>query len=61
MNLHLGVEAQYHFLPGGAVNPLLGHGFGDESLAVTRNTDRSSGSLDLRGLEFAHLLGGAVF
>ncbi|HKO48740.1 MAG TPA: hypothetical protein VJV79_13505 [Polyangiaceae bacterium] len=61
VDLRFGVQAQYHFLPGGAVNPWLGYGIGYESLAVSRNTGRSSGSLDLGGLEFAHFMGGADF
>ncbi|HYQ02762.1 MAG TPA: hypothetical protein VER96_29025 [Polyangiaceae bacterium] len=61
LDFRFGVEAQYHFQPGGAVNPWLGYGFGYESLTVSRDTGRSSGSLDLGGLEFAHLMGGADF
>jgi len=56
VGLHVGVEAQYHILPAGFVNPWVGYGLGLESLAVGDNSTVGWG-----GFEFARLMGGADF
>jgi len=61
VGLHMGVEAQYHILPRGSVNPWVGYGLGYESLgrAVSRNGVTASASVG--GFEFARLMGGVDF
>ncbi len=59
VDLNLGVEAQYHFLPDGSTNPWLGYGLGFESLAVSagRGADANGNirdqTLGLGGFNFA--------
>lgn len=67
----VGAEVQYHFIPGGKVNPWVGYGIGYEavSLGIARDTWDEDDELDeadvvvsaLAGYEFAHLMGGADF
>ena len=54
--LHLGIEAQYHFLPRGSVNPWLGYGLGFESLALADDA-----SIGWGGFQFARLMAGVDF
>jgi hypothetical protein len=54
---HIGVEAQYHILPAGKVNPWIGYGIGIESGAV----GDGSKSVAWGGFQFARLMGGADF
>jgi hypothetical protein len=60
VSIHLGVEAQYHILPGGSANPWLGYGIGFESLAVSQGGSGSD-SIGLGGFEFARFMGGVDF
>jgi hypothetical protein len=57
VGLHLGIEAQYHILPGGQVNPWLGYGLGFESAALSDG----STSVGWGGFQFARFMGGADF
>lgn len=67
----LGAEVQYHFIPGGSINPWVGYGLGWEAFAlgVVRETAVEDEELDendyfataVAGYEFAHLMGGADF
>lgn len=59
VGLRIGVEAQYHILPGAGVNPWLGYGIGYESLALSMSNDGDDASVGSGGLEFAHFMGGA--
>ena len=54
--IHVGIEAQYHILPAGSVNPWIGYGLGFESLALTDNA-----SVGWGGFQFARFMGGADF
>jgi len=65
----VGAEVQYHFIPGGQINPWVGYGFGWEAFAlgITRNDADDEFDEDdyfataVAGYEFAHLMGGADF
>jgi hypothetical protein len=60
VGLRIGIEAQYHILPRGSVNPWLGYGIGYESLALSIGNDsRDTASVGSGGLEFAHFMAGA--
>jgi hypothetical protein len=61
VGIHLGVEAQYHILPAGAVNPWLGYGLGFESFGEGRTVNGVSTSLGLGGFQFARFMGGVDF
>ncbi|MEO8904381.1 MAG: hypothetical protein ABI488_18610 [Polyangiaceae bacterium] len=61
VGVQLGLEAQYHFLPGGPTNPWLGYGFGFESLGVSLGQSGSDNTLTLGGVQFARLMGGVDF
>ncbi|MEI9936560.1 MAG: hypothetical protein WDO69_04975 [Pseudomonadota bacterium] len=56
----LGLEAQYHFLPGGSVNPWLGYGIGVESIGLTPGNNGGD-TATASGFQFARLMGGADF
>ena len=58
VGLRLGIEAQYHILPGESVNPWLGYGIGFESLALSISNNGDTASVGSGGLEFAHFMGG---
>jgi len=55
-----GVEGQYHFIPGGDINPWVGYGFGWEAVGLG-TIQGSPWAAVLAGYEFAHLMGGADF
>ena len=57
---YFGIEAQYHILPAGPVNPWLGYGAGFESLVLSEGSN-SSNNLSLSGFQFARLSGGVDF
>jgi hypothetical protein len=59
--VHAGVEAQYHILPGRAVNPWLGYGLGFESLGIGRTVNGVSTSAGFSGFEFARFMAGVDF
>lgn len=64
VSVHLGVEAQVHFIPEGEVNPWLGYGIGYESLAFSHSGGSSSDdddTLSVSGWEYAHFMGGVDF
>jgi hypothetical protein len=58
---HLGIEAQYHFLPAGSVNPWLGYGLGYESSSAARRVAGTTTTMTLSGVEFARLMAGVDF
>jgi hypothetical protein len=58
---HLGVEAQYHILPAGQVNPWVGYGLGYESLGAASSKNGVTTSSSVGGFEFARLMGGVDF
>lgn len=60
VSAYLGIEAQYHILPAGPVNPWLGYGIGVESLAVSEGNN-SNNNLSFGGFQFARLMGGVDF
>jgi len=57
VGLHLGVQAQYHILPAGQVNPWIGYGLGFESAALAND----NASIGWGGFQFARFMGGADF
>ena len=61
MDLHIGIEAQYHILPAGAVNPWIGYGLGWESLSMSTSAGGVTRSSSVSGFEFARLMGGVDF
>ena len=61
MDLHIGIEAQYHILPAGAVNPWIGYGLGWESLSMSTSAGGVTRSSSISGFEFARLMGGVDF
>ncbi|HEY0469735.1 MAG TPA: hypothetical protein VGC79_36345 [Polyangiaceae bacterium] len=61
LRFHLGVEAQYHILPAGRVNPWLGYGLGFESFGQSRTVGGVSTTRTLSGFEFARFMGGVDF
>lgn len=58
-SFHLGIDAHWHFLPGGWLDPWVGYGIGIESLAVGESKDGTIDSYGVAGFEFAHLMLGA--
>ncbi len=60
VSAYFGIEAQYHILPAGSVNPWLGYGAGFESLVVSQGSD-SNKNLGFSGFQFARLMGGVDF
>lgn len=61
LRFHLGVEAQYHILPAGRVNPWLGYGLGIESFGQSRTVNGLSTTLTMSGFEFARFMAGVDF
>jgi hypothetical protein len=61
VSLSLGIEAQYHILPAGQVNPWIGYGLGYQSLAMGASKGGVSSSISYGGFEFARLMGGVDF
>jgi hypothetical protein len=61
VSAQLGIEAQYHILPAGSVNPWLGYGLGFESLAVSIPVDGATETRSLGGFQFARLSDGVDF
>jgi hypothetical protein len=59
VTVHVGVEAQLHFLPQTLANPWIGYGLGYESLALSASSsDGQSTTSSYGGFEFAHLMAG---
>lgn len=61
VTVHIGVEAQYHILPAGFVNPWVGYGLGYESLGLATSKNGVTNSTSVGGFEFARFMGGADF
>ena len=61
LSLQLGIEAQYHILPRGSVNPWLGYGIGVESLGVSGAQGDTTQTTTFTGYQFARLSAGADF
>ena len=61
LELHIGVQAQYHILPAGPVNPWLGYGLGFESLGRTVSKDGATSSTSIGGFELARFMAGVDF
>jgi hypothetical protein len=61
LGLHLGVEAQYHILPHGSVNPWIGYGLGLESVGYSATIGNTTQHESLAGFEFARFSGGVDF
>ena len=59
--LRLGIQAQYHILPAGPVNPWLGYGLGFESLGRTVSKDGATSSTSIGGFELARFMAGVDF
>ncbi len=61
LGIHLGVEAQYHILPAGSVNPWIGYGLGIESVGYSATIGNTTQHESLSGFEFARFSGGVDF
>ena len=61
VGVHIGIEAQYHILPAGLVNPWVGYGLGYESVAVSQGRNGVTTSASVGGFEFARFMAGADF
>ncbi|HKO50613.1 MAG TPA: hypothetical protein VJV79_22975 [Polyangiaceae bacterium] len=61
VDLHFGVEAQYHILPAGLANPWIGYGLGFESFGLRQSANGISRTTTLTGFEFARFMGGVDF
>jgi len=61
VDVHFGVEAQYHILPAGQVNPWIGYGLGFESFALGRSVGGVTVSEGYSGFEFARFMAGVDF
>jgi hypothetical protein len=61
VSVQLGIEAQYHILPSGSVDPWLGYGIGVESLGVSEANDNTTQTVSFTGYQFARLSAGADF
>lgn len=59
--IRLGVEAQYHILPDGKINPWVGYGIGIESSGLGQSKNGQTVTVTATGWEFAHLMAGADF
>lgn len=60
-DIHYGVQAQYHFGFGQAIDPWLGFGIGRESLSLSQSLNGVTNDGALSGWEFARLQAGADF
>lgn len=60
-DIRLGLQGQYHFLPGRPVDPWLGLGAGYEWLSDSRTGGGSTIKDSIQGIEFFNLQGGADF
>jgi hypothetical protein len=61
VGVRFGIEAQYHVVPAGKVNPWIGYGFGFESLGVSGSRGGNTQTVSVSGLEYAHFMGGVDF
>ena len=59
--IRLGVQAQYHIIPEGKINPWVGYGIGIESSGLGQSTGGTTVTSTVTGWEFAHLMGGVDF
>jgi hypothetical protein len=57
----IGLQAQYHVLPDGKVNPWIGYGIGYEIAGASGSRADNKFSAALGGVEFAHFMAGADF
>jgi hypothetical protein len=61
VGVDIGIEAQYHFLPAGSVNPWIGDGIGFESLSVSSGESNSDNNVTLGGFQWGRLMTGVDF
>jgi hypothetical protein len=61
VGLRFGLQAQYHLIPDGKVNPWIGYGIGYEIAGVSGTNGGNKVSAALGGVEFAHIMAGADF
>jgi hypothetical protein len=61
ISFRIGLEAQYHFIPEGKVNPWVGYGIGLESSGFSVDKNGETKSLILAGWEYGHFMGGVDF
>jgi hypothetical protein len=61
VSVQLGIEAQYHILPGGLVDPWLGYGIGVESMGVSEAQGNTTSTTTFTGYQYARLSAGADF
>jgi hypothetical protein len=58
VGFRFGVEAQYHILPDGKLNPWVGYGIGYEISGIGGSKNNDKVTFGLGGVEFAHLMAG---
>jgi hypothetical protein len=61
VTLRIGVQAQYHIIPDGKINPWVGYGIGYEATSINESVGALSVSTTAAGVEFAHLMAGVDF
>ena len=61
VTLRIGVQAQYHIIPDGKVNPWVGYGIGYEATSINESVGGLSVTTTAGGLEFGHIMGGVDF
>ena len=61
VSLRIGIQAQFHFIPDGKINPWAGYGIGYEATSLSASANGNSSSLTATGVEFGHLMGGVDF
>jgi len=59
--IRLGIEAQYHIIPEGKINPWVGYGIGIESSGLGQSKNGQAVTTTVTGWEFAHLMAGVDF
>ncbi len=57
----IGVQAQYHIIPDGKVDPWIGYGIGYEVSRITGSVSGTTYSTTLVGPEYGHILAGVDF
>jgi len=61
LSLRGGIEAQYHFIPNGWMNPWVGYGIGIESTAFSGSNGATTYSVAAAGWELGHFMAGLDF
>jgi hypothetical protein len=60
-DLMFGIDAHYHFLPGGQIDPWVGVGIGYESFGLSQSANGQSSTGSFSGFQFVNLQAGADY